>query len=80
MANLVSTDRGQEGGNSWTGGKFTSAKFVQSLNTGLAIGQNAGTVLGLDDEGAKVLYGSCDRQASTSHGNHVTWCLRSLGL
>ena len=30
-ANLVFTDGGQEGGNPWTAGKFTSAKFVQSL-------------------------------------------------
>jgi len=67
-ANLVSTDHGQEGGNSWTGGKFTLAKFVQGLNTGLAISQNAGTVLGLNDEGAEVLYGSCDRQ-----GYDLTW-------
>jgi len=61
-ANLVSADHGQEGGNSWTGGKFTSAKFVQGLNTGLAISQNAGTVLRLDDAGAKMLYSSCNRQ------------------
>ena len=58
-ANLVSTDSGQEGGNTWTGRKFTSAKFLQGLNAGLAICQNAGTVLGLDYEGAKVFYGSC---------------------
>ena len=38
------------------------AKFLQGLNTGLAICQKAGTVLGLNYEGAKVLYGSCYRQ------------------
>ena len=42
--------------------KFISAEFVQGLNTGLAICQDAGTVLGLDDEGAKVHKGSCRRQ------------------
>ena len=61
-ANLVSTDGGQEGGNAWTDRKFTSAKFLQGLNAGLAICQNTGTVLRLDYEGAKVLYGSCYRQ------------------
>ena len=61
-ANLVSTDGGQKGSNTWTGRKFASAKLLQGLNAGLAIGQNAGTVLGLDYEGAKVLYGSCYRQ------------------
>ena len=49
-ANLVSTNCGQEGGNPWTGGKFTSAKFVQGLDTGLAVSQDASTVLGLNDE------------------------------
>lgn len=63
-ANLVSTFCGQEGGNPWTGGKFTSAKFVQ----GLAISQDASTVLGLNDEGAKVLYSTCNRQ-----GFDLTW-------
>ena len=58
-ANLVSTDGGQKGGNTWTGRKFTSAKFLQGLNTGLAICLKAGMVLGLNYEGAK---GSCYRQ------------------
>ena len=61
-ANLVSTDHGQEGGKAWTGRKFTSAKFLQGLNAGLAICQNAGTVHGLDYEGAKVLNSSGYRQ------------------
>ena len=67
-ANLVSTDCGQEGSNLWTGGKFTSAKFVQGLDTGLAISQDTSTVLGLNDEGNKVLYSSSDRQ-----GFDLTW-------
>ena len=67
-ANLVFTDGGQEGGNPWTGGKFTSAKFVQGLDAGLAISQDASTVLGLNDKGAKVLYSSGDRQ-----GFNLTW-------
>ena len=61
-ANLVPADGGQEGGNTGTGRKFTSAKFLQGLNAGLAICQNAGTVLGLYYEGAKVFYGGCYRQ------------------
>lgn len=44
------------------------AKFVQGLNTGLAISEDASTVLGLNDKGAKVLYSSCDRQ-----GFDLTW-------
>ena len=32
------------------------------VSAGLAICQNAGTVLGLDDKGAKIRYGSCYRQ------------------
>ena len=61
-ANLVSTDGGQEGGNTWTGRKFTLGKFLQGLNAGLAICQNAGMVLRLDYERAKVFYGSYYRQ------------------
>ena len=34
----------------------------KEVTRGLAICQNAGQVLGLDYEGAKVLYGSCYRQ------------------
>ena len=62
-ANLVSTDYGQEGGNSWAGRPFPSAKFVSGLNKRLTVCKDTGRVFRLHDEGAKMLDDCCDSQS-----------------
>ena len=59
---MVLADGRKEGCYARASGELSSVQLLNSLDTGLAIGENSGVVFGLDDVGAKVFDGGSNAQ------------------
>jgi len=79
-AHLVPADSDQKGSNMWTCRKFTSEKFVHSLDARLAVSEITMPTLFLDwmMNWLKCLAAAMILNASTSQGSHITWHLCSF--
>lgn len=81
-AHLVPADSDQKGSNMWTCRKFTSEKFVHSLDARLAVSEVTMPTLFLDwmMNWLKCLVAAMILNTSTSQGSHITWHLCKDGL